>query len=37
MYSPGHTIRIADRSSDATLQAMFLAFGVRIYLLDFTR
>jgi opacity protein-like surface antigen len=36
LYSPGHHVTIAPgHSTDATLQALAMSFGVRIYLWDF--
>jgi opacity protein-like surface antigen len=36
LYSPAHTIAIAPgHSTDATLQALVVSFGVRVYLWDF--
>jgi len=36
-YSPRHTIKIAGRADDVTIQAVSLSIGLRIYLFDFTR
>jgi opacity protein-like surface antigen len=36
LYSPGHHIRLGpDHSADATLQALVVSFGVRVFLWDF--
>jgi opacity protein-like surface antigen len=37
VYSSGHTIKIVDRTGDATIQAMTLAISLRAYLFTFTR
>jgi opacity protein-like surface antigen len=34
LYSPGHTIKIAGQAEHATLQAVSLAIGLRVYLFD---
>lgn len=37
LYSPGHEIEVEGRSDDATIQAVAVTFGLRIYLATFGR
>lgn len=36
-YSPGHTIKLNGHAEDATLQALLVSVGLRVYLYDFSR
>ena len=35
LYSPGHRVKLGDHTTDATLQALVVSFGVRVFLWDF--
>jgi opacity protein-like surface antigen len=37
LYSPGHEIKVEGRGEDATLQAVEVTFGLRVYLASFGR
>lgn len=37
LYSPGHDIKVEGRGEDATLQAVVVTFGLRVYLASFGR
>ncbi len=37
LYSPGHEIKVDGRGEDATLQAVVVTFGLRVYLATFGR